>query len=503
MVMIFWFLILGSIVASYLYMTRNYNYWRDRKIPYAKGALPGFGNTLPLLFLRISLFDLLKRFCYDHQDRSMVGFYHQTTPALLIREPELVKTILQTNFASFSKNLWKVDPHLERLQTVNPFFAYDNTWLIARKHLGVAFTSSRLRIFFNCIEHVCKELEDFLNNSLKENNNVIELELNSLAIKYTTFLAAYLSFSVENVRLEGESGSLSLVKIAESMLGPHFTSLLRQTLHFYFFDLKRIFGISFVPPKVDHFFSGIVNEMKHIRKQDKSARKYDFLQLMLDLNETNELDDNMVAAHVFTFFINVHETSSISLGFAGYQIARHRHVQQKLRDEVKTVLARYDGQLTYEALKEMTYMEQVMNESQRLYPTVPNLAKICTEEFELKGSDGLSCRIHPGTEIFVNTFELHRNPKYWSNPDVFDPDRFAPDKKTEIEKFAFLPFSEGPRICIAMRLALLQTKAYLATIIRNYTLELSSKTPQEPFKIMPGKFLTTPVDGLWIYLKPL
>ncbi|XP_014469667.1 PREDICTED: cytochrome P450 6j1-like [Dinoponera quadriceps] len=502
MVIILLTFVIGSIVAAYFYLTRNYNYWRDRNIPYAKGALPGFGHTLSLLLMRTTLADLIQRICDPHPDRSMVGFYHQTTPALVIREPKLVKTVLQTDFASFSKNLWQIDPHLDCLHTANPFFTCGDTWLIGRKQLGLAFTTRTLKIFFNCIQQMCNNIENYLNDELKANNNTMELELNSLACRYTTSVASFISFS-ENVNFIDNSDSTSLVKIAESMLGKSFISTLRQTLCFYFYYFKQILGISYVPSKVDNLFCNVVKEIMHNRQQEKNTRKFDILQLMLSLRETEGLDDNTIISYVFVFYLNIHETSSITLGFTGYQIARHPHVQQKLRDEVKTVLAKYDNQLTYYALKEMTYMEQVINESQRLYPTLFCLSKICTKEFKLTGSDGLSCCVHPGTEVFINVYEMHRNPKYWSNPNVFDPDRFASDRKMEIEKYSFLPFSKGRRICIAMRLAMLQTKAYLVMIMKNYTLELSPKTPKEPLKIMPGRVLTTPISDLWVHLKPL
>ncbi|XP_014487566.1 PREDICTED: cytochrome P450 6g1-like, partial [Dinoponera quadriceps] len=197
--------VLGCIVAAYIYLTKNHNYWRDRNIPCAKGTLPGFGHTLPLLVMRTTLGDLVQRICDPYPDRSMVGFYHQTTPALVIREPELVKTVLQTNFASFSRNTWKIDPHLDLLIAANPFFCYDDTWLIGRKHIGLAFTTRNLKIFLNCIQQVCNNLENYLNDKLKANNNTIELELSSLACRYTTSVAAYTSLSIENVSFEHKS----------------------------------------------------------------------------------------------------------------------------------------------------------------------------------------------------------------------------------------------------------------------------------------------------------
>ncbi|XP_014476303.1 PREDICTED: cytochrome P450 6B1-like [Dinoponera quadriceps] len=466
MVVLLFTFALGSIVAAYIYLTRNYNYWRDRNILCAKGTLPGFGHTLPLLVMRTTLVDLVQRICDPYPDRSMVGFYHQTTPALVIREPELVKTVLQTNFASFSRNVWKIDSHLDRLNAANPFFCYGDTWLIGRKHIGLASTTRNIKIFLNCIQQVCNNLENYLNDKLKANNNTIELKINNLAYRYSSSVAAY-------------SGSSFQFQCGKCVLQ------------------RRISA------KIQDFFFGFIKEIVHIRQQEKNTRKFNFLQLMLDLKETKEIDYNVVTSLVFTLYMNMHDTSTVTLGLAAYQIARHPHVQQKLRDEVRTVLAKYDGQLSYYALKEMTYIDQVINESQRLYPILPCMGKICTEEFELKSSDELSCCINPGTEIFVNVYEIHRNSNYWHNPDVFDPNRFSSDRKTEIEKYTFLPFGEGPKTCVAMRMAMLQTKANLAMIMKNYTLELSLKPPKEPLKFMQGNIVLQPIGGLWVHLKPL
>lgn len=150
----------------------------------------------------------------------------------------------------------------------------------------------------------------------------------------------------------------------------------------------------------------------------------------------------------------------------------------------------------------MTYMDQVINESQRIMPMGGALTKVCTEETELKGSDGLVCRVQPGTEIIIPISGLQRDPAYWDNPEVFDPERFAPDRKNNIEKFTYLPFGEGPRICVGMRMALLQIKACLATILRKYSVELSPRT-QMPLKIVPGTVLPIPKGGLWVFFRRL
>lgn len=185
------------------------------------------------------------------------------------------------------------------------------------------------------------------------------------------------------------------------------------------------------------------------------------------------------------------------MSFVCDDIANHPEVQKKLREEVTSVLDKYDGMITYEALKEMTYMDQVLNESQRLVHIGGFLAKVCTKKIELKGSDGFICRVQPGMKVIIPIQGLQKDARYWKNPEDYDPERFSPDKKNSIEKYAFLPFGEGPRMFPGMRMVLLQIKAGLATLLRQYILEISPKT-QLPLKLAAGSVMATPVGGLWL-----
>ncbi|KMQ81446.1 cytochrome p450 9e2, partial [Lasius niger] len=160
----------------------------------------------------------------------------------------------------------------------------------------------------------------------------------------------------------------------------------------------------------------------------------------LERMEGSKIDLDVLASHAFSFFIDGYETSGTVLSFAGFQLASHPDVQAKLRNEVMSVLDKYDGVITYDALKDMTYMDQVISESQRIVPPLGFMTKNCTEEIELRGSDGLACHIQPGTQILIPVHGLQEDPRYWERPEVFDPERFGPERKHSIERFAFLPF---------------------------------------------------------------
>jgi len=105
-------LILIILVALYLFLTKNYKYWQKRGIPCPDGALPGVGHFWELATLTSGTSECCRKIYNANRDHSFVGFYNFMTPTLMVREPELVKTVLQTSFANFHENGVKIDPKL-------------------------------------------------------------------------------------------------------------------------------------------------------------------------------------------------------------------------------------------------------------------------------------------------------------------------------------------------------------------------------------------------------
>ncbi|XP_020286700.1 probable cytochrome P450 6a13 [Pseudomyrmex gracilis] len=495
--------IFAVIAAIYFYLTKRYSYWRDQGIPCPKGIFPGFGHMWPMISMRMNISDFIQHIYNSQPNCSMVGFYNKMTPSLVVRDPELVKTVMQTNFSNFSDNMFLLDPHLDPLLSLNPFFSNGEMWNASRKRLARAFSSMRMKLLFGCIEQVCDEFEDYLDRCL--NSGVSEYELKDLFSKYTGEFVANGAFGVKGFCFKHDKAQsqTSFQTIGNLIFDSSLLNRIMVNLTFLLPKLTKIFRISFLPKEVDRFIRSTVKEILRHRQQENPKRN-DFFQLMMDLdkNEDGVYDERALAADTLSFFLDGYETTSITLSFIGYQLARHPQVLQKLREEVESVLAKHDGRMTYESLEKMTYMDQVISESQRLYTVLAVMPKFCTKEIELKGSDGLCCRLQPGMMVIIPAHAIHMDSKYWLDVETFDPDRFAADKKTEIDKYAFLPFGKGPRMCVGMRMGILQMKVFLATFVRRYTLELSPKT-QLPLKMLPGTVMTTPASGLWATIKRL
>ncbi|XP_017304388.2 cytochrome P450 3A9-like [Diaphorina citri] len=122
-------------------------------------------------------------------------------------------------------------------------------------------------------------------------------------------------------------------------------------------------------------------------------------------------------------------------------------------------------QWSYNSLSNLKYLDQVISESQRLHPVNTSLSRQCTvEKFKLPGTE---IWIPRGTHICIPTFAMYKDPKYFPEPDRFNPDRFSKEKSDQISKI-FLPFGEGPRQCIAKRFALIEVKSVISNLILNF-----------------------------------
>ncbi|KAL0126353.1 hypothetical protein PUN28_005030 [Cardiocondyla obscurior] len=484
-------LILGAFLALYFYLRQKNSYWQKRGIPCADGALPIFGHMLSVISMRETLSDFSCKVYNDNKKHSMVGVYEFITPSLMILEPELVKTVMQANFSSFSENFVELDPKVDPLMSYNPFVLTGEKWQHNRKRLTYAFSSAmRLKVLLESVKKVCTQFGNYIDGKL-QNVDKAEFELKSLFARYTAQVVAAAGFGVDGYCFDEANKEISFRKLGQSIFQPSLRTQIMFSLVVLIPSLNRIFKVSVIPKKVDNFFRTLVAELMEQRRKDGLPR-YDFLHLMAELerSENDTFDTEMLTGHVMSFVIDGYESSSSVMSFIGFHLAHYPKVQEKLREEIVSVLKKYKDEITYDGLKEMTYMDQVISETLRLLPAGVLMKKRCTEEFELKGSDGLVCRVKPGTTILIPAQALHTDSQYWENPQEYDPERFNPDRKN------------SPRICVGMRMAQLMLKAGLAMLIKKYRMELSPKT-QVPLKMVPGTILPTPKGGLWVYFQHL
>jgi cytochrome P450 len=189
------------------------------------------------------------------------------------------------------------------------------------------------------------------------------------------------------------------------------------------------------------------------------------------------MTDEQLRVEVTTFLLAGQETTSLALTWTWYLLSQHPQVEEKLVDEVSRVLG---GRApTVADLAQLPYTEMVVRESMRLYPPAPGVAREPIEDVRIGGYD-----VPRGSLITVNTYAMHRDKRFFDDPERFDPGRFAPGWEERIPRFAYLPFGGGPRVCIGNGFAMMEARLILATIAQRCRLVLEPGQTVQPVQLV-------------------
>jgi cytochrome P450 len=219
----------------------------------------------------------------------------------------------------------------------------------------------------------------------------------------------------------------------------------------------------------------VVYDIIETRRRDGSQTS-DLLSMLLQARdeETGEgMSDRQLRDEVMTFLLAGHETTAAALAWTWYLLARHPAVEARLRAEVDTVVG--DRTPTVEDLPALSYTRMVVEETMRLYPPVWGIGRQTIGEDTLGGY-----RVPAKVVVSISPYVTHRHPACWDDPERFDPERFTPERAAGRSRFAYLPFSGGPRLCIGSEFALMEAQLVIAMVVQRYRLALVPGRVVEP-----------------------
>ncbi|UFJ42380.1 cytochrome P450 [Brevibacillus humidisoli] len=221
---------------------------------------------------------------------------------------------------------------------------------------------------------------------------------------------------------------------------------------------------------LDEVIYTIINER---RERADAGERNDLLGLLLaarDEQDGTGMTDQQVRDEVMTIFLAGHETTANTLSWTWYLLSQHPEAERAMQEELDTVLSGRDP--SFEDLQQLPYLHNVIWESMRLYPAVWAINREVVSEVEIGGHT-----FTPGDTLMMSQYVMHRNPRYYANPDQFRPERFSGDLLKRNPPYAFFPFGGGPRICIGNHFALMEAALILATIGQTYQLRLVDNHP--------------------------
>jgi cytochrome P450 len=188
------------------------------------------------------------------------------------------------------------------------------------------------------------------------------------------------------------------------------------------------------------------------------------------------MTDRQLRDEVLTFLLAGHETTAVSLSWTWYLISQRPEVEKRLREELCQVLGGRTPQL--EDLPRLPYTDKVVKESMRLYPPAWSLARTVAKDIELGGY-----KLPMGSNVVMSPWILHRDPRFFEEPEQFNPDRWTADVAQHLPKFAYFPFGGGPRLCIGASFAMMEANLLLAAIAQRFQLRL---VPGHPVAALPS-----------------
>ncbi|XP_032691172.1 cytochrome P450 4c3-like isoform X2 [Odontomachus brunneus] len=207
---------------------------------------------------------------------------------------------------------------------------------------------------------------------------------------------------------------------------------------------------------------------------EPTTKKQALLDLLLEMSHKHtDFTDKDIRDEVNTFMYAGHDTTATSVTWTLYALGRHPEYQKKIVDEFEKVIG--TEEITLDNLSKLIWLDACIKEQWRLYAVAPLIARQIYKPIEIMGNI-----IPPGSTVLINSYLLHRNSSYFSDPHVYRPERFLPDSP-KIPRFAFIPFSAGSRNCIGWKFATIIVKVIVLSVLRSYHVEALDREDQLRF----------------------
>ncbi|XP_058837432.1 probable cytochrome P450 9f2 [Topomyia yanbarensis] len=526
---------IGAIILLiFHYLSKKYEYFLSKPIPCVK---PTFllGSTGPIM-LRKRDFPCHIRMLYNSFPESkVIGFYDLTKPIFMVRDADAIKKISVKDFDFFtdhtptmSSNTADGEGGGEALFGNSLFMLRGQKWRDMRSTLSPAFTGSKMRHMFELVDDCARSMIDFFTLEAKA-GKTLEYEMKDTFSRFGNDVIATVAFGIEVNSLKDRENEFymngkQMVNFQSIMVLIKF--LLMRSMP----RLMQKLGLDFVDSNLTEYFKKmIIDNMK--QREVHGIVRNDMIHMLMEvrkgslkhLKDEHEQKDagfatveessvgktthsrvwteNELIAQCFLFFLAGFDTFSTAMTFLTYELTINPDVQNRLYEEIVEIDQSLNGiPLSYEILPQMEYMDMVVSEALRKWPPTVVSDRFCTKDYVYDDGAGTRFTIEKDQTIWIPTFGIHHDPKYYPNPEKFDPERFSEANRSKLDAGAYLPFGAGPRNCIGSRLALMEIKLIVYYLLKDFSLEPTEKT-QIPLQ-MANVFALQAAKGVWVEFKP-
>ncbi|XP_013142501.1 PREDICTED: cytochrome P450 3A19-like [Papilio polytes] len=365
---------------------------------------------------------------------------------------------------------------------MNLFTMKSPLWSTVRRRLTPVFTSAKLRSQQRQFIDKTQQLIQRIKMDMDRDNKV---NLRMVYSDYTTDVVGQTSFGVVSEATLSGRGALRAVTL-DFMKFSWWRGLCWAGIFFYP-DFNDIFGFTFFPKATTEYF---IKMYRQILEQRGGST----------IVILPEISDEVLVAQAAIFLQGGFDTTASALAFITYELAHLPDIQDKLYDEMIEIKRNSgDAELDIEQLQAAKYLDCVIKEGLRKYPPMGWLDRVAGVDYEVDET----LTIPAGTPIYVNAIGMHYNPQHYPDPLKFDPDRFLKENDNDIKSLTYIPFGEGPRMCIGRRFAMQNMAHTLSNIVLNYKILPTPRGP--PHTDIPiekkGLFLF-PGENLFLQFVP-
>ncbi|KAJ6649589.1 putative cytochrome P450 9f2 [Pseudolycoriella hygida] len=556
-----WVLLCAIVVIIFLvekYLSREYDYFEKKGIPFAK---PRFivGSRSDFVLRNKSILEVMKDFYNEFRNDKVSGLFDFGSPVYVIRDPYLIKQLGVKDFDHFvdHKFLLDADPSLfgralfnlrgqkwrDMRATLSPAFTVmdatdGNSYLGYRPiiiSIGLEFPlvnaiqkPSKMRQMFELMNVVGQQFANTLMQQTKKGEH--SFEFRELSRKFTVDVIATCALGIEVNSFENPHNDFH--QFAVNMVG-HFSSflaMLKIVAYSFIPNLMIKLKVALFPEETTKYFRSAITETMKIR-EEKSIVRPDLINVLMQAKKgklsyeaekdadkavdgfatveeshvgratvTRTWEDDDLVAQCMIFFFAGFESVSTKISFMAYELMTNPDCQAKLQEEIDEMHQKVDGKaVTYDQIQRMKYMDQVVCETLRKWPS-PAIDRLCNKDFQLEYDDK-KITIEEGRSFYIPVAAIHHDERYYENPDKFDPERFNEENRGKIDPGTYLPFGIGPRNCIGSRFALMELKTILYYLALNFHFEPTEKT-QIPLKLKYNPVQLIPEKGVWVKFTP-
>nr|QLI62180.1 cytochrome P450 31 [Streltzoviella insularis] len=431
---------------------------------------PLFGNALDLMFASPrELFIILRQYAKDYGDKFVLRIFSKRI--IQINGPKEIEIVL-----SHSRNITKSKHYvfLRPWLGTGLLVTTGSKWHTRRKILTPTFHFNILKNFATVMEEKSRHMVELL----KAKYNDTEVDLMPFISDFTLYIICETAMGTQ-LDFDKSEAAVTYKNAVLDMGGYVLNRTTKVWLQNEFIFKKLNIGRQFATclNKIHSFVDNVIMERKKNSNQSNKndvtkaldeeviggKRRLALLDLLLEAESKGEINLEGIREEVNTFMFAGLDTTATAMTFGLMLLADHEDVQERIYEECQEIFGDSDRTPSMTDLAQMKYLEAVIKETLRLYPSAPFIARRITEDFMM--GDVL---VPKGTEVGIHIYDLHHRADLYPDPEVFKPERFLNGELRH--PYAFVPFSAGPRNCLGQRFAMQEMKCILSEICRNFAL---------------------------------